>query len=142
MNGLRKRCFINIENVDSDGNKFGLNNNKNNNKRKGIIKLISIKKSTSNIKKFTATFEINGRKKITQFGAKGMSDYLHHHDILRRKRYYLRHSKDLNTNNPAKAGFLSMFILWNKPTLQSSIADYRRRLGIYNRTGKFPKKIN
>jgi len=142
LKGLRKRCFINIENVDSDGNKFGLNNNKNNNKRKGIIKLISIKKSTSNIKKFTATFEINGRKKITQFGAKGMSDYLHHHDILRRKRYYLRHSKDLNTNNPAKAGFLSMFILWNKPTLQSSIADYRRRLGIYNRTGKFPKKIN
>jgi hypothetical protein len=143
LKGLRKRCFINIESVDSDGNKFGLNNNnKVKNKRIRGIKLISIKKSTSSIKKFTATFEINGRKKITQFGAKDMSDYLHHHDILRRKRYYLRHSKDLNTNNPAKAGFLSMFILWNKPTLQGSIADYRRRLGIYNRTGKFPKKIN
>jgi hypothetical protein len=34
-----------------------------------------------------------------------------------------------------------MFVLWNKPSLQASIADYKRRLGIYNRTGKFPTQI-
>jgi hypothetical protein len=35
-----------------------------------------------------------------------------------------------------------MFILWNKKSLQASISDYRRRLGIYNRTGKFPTNIS
>jgi hypothetical protein len=34
-----------------------------------------------------------------------------------------------------------MFVLWNKPSLQASISDYRRRLGVYNRTGKFPTDI-
>ena len=40
-----------------------------------------------------------------------------------------------------RAGFLSMYILWNKPSFKASLADYKRRLNVYNRTGKFPKKI-
>ena len=70
-----------------------------------------------------------------------MSDLTKHKDKKRRNRYIFRHNKDLGTRNPARAGYLSMFILWNKPSLQASIADYRRRLGVYNRTGKFPTKI-
>jgi hypothetical protein len=70
-----------------------------------------------------------------------MSDYTKHHDISLRKREIKRHSKDLKTKNPVRAGYLSMFVLWNKSTLQASIADYRRRLGVYNKTGKFPTKI-
>ena len=34
-----------------------------------------------------------------------------------------------------------MYILWNKPTVTTSLADYKRRLNVYNRTGKFPKEI-
>ena len=88
-----------------------------------------------------ATFETNGRTKVIHFGAKGMSDLTKHKDRTRRKRYILRHHKDLATGNPARAGYLSMFILWTKPSFSASVADYRRRLNIYNRTGKFPTKI-
>ena len=109
--------------------------------KKGKIKLVSIKKSNKSGKKLMATFETNGRKKVIHFGAAGMSDLTKHHDRERRNRYITRHRKDLRTGNPARAGYLSMFVLWNKPSLQASIRDYKRRLGIYNRTGKFPTKI-
>jgi len=138
LKGFRKKCIYNIINVDADGKpikkvSFGTK------KTKGI-KLISIKKSSKSGKKMTATFERNGRKKVIHFGAAGMSDYTKHKDTVRRNRYIFRHHKDLK-GDPARAGYLSMFVLWNKKSLQASISDYRRRLGIYNRTGKFPTTI-
>ena len=89
-----------------------------------------------------ATFETNGRTKVIHFGARGYKDFTTTNDRERRQRYIKRHSKDLGTGNPARAGYLSMFVLWNKPTVSGGIADYRRRLGVYNRTGKFPTKIS
>jgi hypothetical protein len=89
-----------------------------------------------------ATFEIKGRKKVIHFGAKGAGDMTKHKDISRRNRYIFRHHKDLGTGNPTRAGYLSMFVLWNKPSLSSSISDYKRRLAVYNSTGKFPTKIS
>jgi len=71
-----------------------------------------------------------------------MSDFTIHKDKERRERYISRHKKDLKTKDPMKPGYLSMFILWNKPSLRASLADYKRRLGVYNRTGKFPIKIS
>ena len=136
MKGYRKKCVIQVINVDSNGkqiNNFG--------KKKEILKLISIKRSIKKDKKLMATFEKNGRRKVIHFGAKGMSDFTKHKNQERKKRYLDRHHKDLSTRDPSRAGFLSMYILWNKPSLSRSIADYRRRLGIYNRTGKFPTKI-
>ena len=128
---LRSKCKIKFVTVDENGKEFLFGKSK--------IKLISIKKSTTVGKKYTAIFEINGRKKKIHFGAKGMRDYtIKGHRKDRMKLYRQRHRKDLKTKNPARAGFLSMFILWNKPSLTSSIRDYRRRLNIYNRTGKFP----
>jgi hypothetical protein len=144
LKGYRKKCVIRIENINEFGNiirNTAFGKKKKNTiipKKNKKIKLVSIKKSVLKNKKYTAVFEINGRKKTTHFGFKGMSDYTRHKDSARKKRYSLRHSKDLNTKNPTKAGFLSMFILWNKPTLAGSIADYRRRLSTFNRTGKFP----
>ena len=105
------------------------------------IKLISVKKSPKSAKKLRATFEVNGKQTHTDFGAAGMSDYTRHHDKERRSRYITRHKKDLRTNDPKRAGYLSMYVLWNKPTVKGSVADYRKRLAIYNRTGKFPTKI-
>ena len=110
------------------------------------IKLLSIKPLKSGNKKYIAQFEItkqNGKKtkRSTKFGAKGMSDYTKHKDTERRNRYITRHTKDLRTNDPIRAGYLSMYILWNKKTFKSSLADYKRRLNTYNRTGKFPKSI-
>ena len=88
-----------------------------------------------------ATFKIGDKKKIVHFGASGMNDFTITKNVVRKKLYVQRHHKDLNTNDPARAGYLSMFILWNKKSVGSSIRDYRRRLGIYNRTGKFPVNI-
>jgi hypothetical protein len=110
---------------------------------KRSIKLISIKRSTKSGKKMMATFETNGRKKIIHFGAAGMPDLTRHKDVhKRRSKYIFRHHKDLGTGDPTRAGYLSMFVLWNKPSLHASIADYRRRLNVYNKTGKFPTNIS
>ena len=145
---LRKKCEIKIIDIDENGNRltrFGKPTRKNvkNTKHVKQVKLINLKKSNKQGKKYMATFtfEKGGRTKIIHFGAAGMSDFTRNKDIKRKHRYILRHRKDLKTRNPIRAGYLSMFILWNKQNLQSSIRDYKRRLNIYNRTGKFPINI-
>jgi len=139
---LRKKCEIKFVDVDENGNRFSFGKSNKKTKSNKKIKLISIKKSTKQGKKYTATFEKNGKTKIIHFGSAGMSDLTKHKDITRRNRYIFRHRKDLETGDPSRAGYLSMFILWNKPSLKASTSDYRRRLGIYNSTGKFPTKIS
>ena len=103
-----------------------------------MIKVVGFKKLKNNTKKYEITFQKNGKKYIRKFGATGMSDYTIHKDRERRERYISRHKKDLKTNDPMKPGYLSMFILWNKSSLSASLADYKRRLNVYNKTGKFP----
>jgi len=154
MKGYRKKCLIEIIKVDKDGNAFGkrklhrsfrrdknITFGKRKLRKNSLIKLISIKKSNQKGKKLMAKFDIGGRSRVIHFGASGMSDYTRHRDKIRRNRYIFRHFKDLKTNDPTRAGYLSMFVLWNKPSLQASITDYRRRLNTYNKTGKFPTKI-
>ena len=92
------------------------------------MKLESITKATDGVHKLKATFvQDDGRKKTTSFGLKGASDYLIHGDLERRNRYRDRHEKDLETNDPTRAGYLSFWILWNLPSLAASVADYRKR---------------
>lgn len=93
---------------------------------------VKIEKSTSKTKKLKAIFYDKDKKKIKtiQFGAKGYSDYTIHKDDERKKRYIDRHKKNENWNDPMTAGTLSRFILWNKPTLQSSINDYKKRFNL------------
>ena len=55
------------------------------------------------------------------FGAAGYSDFTIHKDPERKNRYIERHEKRENWNNPETAGYLSLFILWNKPTIKQSI---------------------
>lgn len=99
--------------------------------------LVSIKKSNKPGKKMMATFKKNGRIKVVHFGSTGYQDYTIHHDLKRKKNYTRRHLKDLKTKDPSRAGFLSMYVLWNKKSLPASISDYRRRLNKFNKTGKF-----
>lgn len=106
-----------------------------------MIKVKRFKKLKGNSKKYEIIFEKNGKTYTRKFGAAGMSDYTIHKDKERRERYISRHKKDLRTNDPMKPGYLSMYILWNKPSIKASLADYKRRVNIYNKTGKFPKDI-
>ena len=46
-----------------------------------------------------------------------------------KKAYKSRHS-NYSLSSPYTAGSLSMFLLWNKPTLSASIKDYERRYKI------------
>ena len=92
---------------------------------------VIIKKSTIPKKKYTAIFYDGEKKKKTiHFGASGYSDFLKHKDEERKKRYIDRHKARENWSDPMTAGALSRFILWNKPTLRASIADYKKRFNL------------
>ena len=67
---------------------------------------------------------------ITKFGQTDpkMGTYIDHQDKELKKNYIKRHLKDLETNDYKRAGYLSMFLLWNKPTFKESIKDFNRRV--------------
>jgi hypothetical protein len=94
------------------------------------MKLLHVEKLHDGKHKYRAVFDNNGRTKSTKFGASGMDDYTITKDKEQRDRYRTRHAKDLNTNDPSRAGYLAYFLLWNKPTLTASIADYKRRFNM------------
>ena len=79
-----------------------------------------------------AVFDMgDGKTKETHFGAKGYEDYTTHHDIERRARYRLRHEKDLATNDPTRAGFLSLGILWGDSTnIATNISNYKKKYNL------------
>lgn len=63
----------------------------------------------------------------TDFGDPNYEDYTQHKDEKRRELYKQRHKKDLETNNPRKAGFLSYYILWGPSTsIEENIRQYKR----------------
>lgn len=90
--------------------------------------LISIKKDTDKKHKLVATFKNKetGRTKTTHFGAVGYDDFTKTKDEEQKKRYLARHKKNENWTDPTTAGSLSKYILWNKPTVKASIADYKK----------------
>ena len=90
--------------------------------------LVSIKKDTNGKNKMVAVFEDKktGRTKRTHFGAAGYTDYTKSKDEEKKKLYLNRHRKNENWNDYTSAGALSKFILWNKPTIKASIADYKK----------------
>ena len=94
------------------------------------MKLLRVEKLSGDTHKYKAVFDNDGRTKSTKFGASGMDDFTLAKNVEQRDRYRTRHAKDLKTNDPTRAGYLSWFILWNKPTIEASIADYRRRFNM------------
>lgn len=67
----------------------------------------------------------------TPFGAYGMDDYTITRDKAQRDRYRTRHKKDLSTNDPKRAGFLSYHLLWgNSTSIQSNKRAYESRFKV------------
>lgn len=93
------------------------------------LRLKSIKPSHKAEKKWDATFIYpDGHQKVVPFGAKGMSDYTKHKDKTRKLRYLKRHSgMGESWQKPDTPGALAKWVLWNKPSLRASIADYKKR---------------
>jgi len=96
-------------------------------KKSRKLKLIKIVKSPIKEKKYRAYFSTG---KHTDFGASGYSDFIHHKDPERKKRYIERHRKRENWKNPKTAGALSLYILWNKKTFRASLSDYKKRFNL------------
>ena len=93
---------------------------------------MTIKPSNKSGKKYMAIFKKDGgRSKTTHFGAAGMDDYTLTGDKEARKRYRQRHKKDLNTNDPTRAGYLSYYILWGESkSIKENIRNYKRRFNL------------
>jgi hypothetical protein len=73
-------------------------------------------------------FEKDGKQKIVPFGQKGYSDYTKHKNKTRKARYLKRHSgMGEHWNKPDTPGALAKWVLWNKPSLSASIADFKKR---------------
>ena len=91
---------------------------------------VSIGKSTRAGKKMMAIFYDEAKRKVktTHFGQEGASDYTIHGDMARKANYIARHNKAREDwKDYMSAGALSYRILWNKPTLTTSIEDYMNR---------------
>ena len=95
------------------------------------MKLLRVEKLSGDKHKYKAVFQTDeGRTRTTKFGASGMDDFTLTKDVQQCDNYRTRHAKDLRTGDPTRAGYLAYYLLWNKPTLTASIADYRRRFGL------------
>ncbi len=93
---------------------------------------MTVKKSDKAGKKYSATFTYDdGKKKVTHFGSAGMDDYTITKNKEQRKRYRSRHRKDLKTNDPTRAGYLSWYLLWGESTsLRDNIRSYKKRFNL------------
>lgn len=85
---------------------------------------IVLTKSKKKEKKYDAI--IDGNKTVS-FGQAGASDFTKHKDVERKDRYIRRHKNKENWNDPKTAGFYAKNILWNKPSIRSSIEDTNKR---------------
>ena len=108
-----------------------------------VKRLVSVKPSTRKGKKYDAFFEYIDRKtgeidvKKVSFGAEGYTDYTlsslskDPDRNERKERYINRHSREKELwKEPDNPASLSRWILWNLPTFQASLLDFRRRFGV------------
>ena len=100
-----------------------------------MVMEVVIKKSSKKDKKLDAI--IDGKKTVS-FGAKKYSDYTLHKDPERKQRYIDRHKKNEHwTLSGIKTpGFYAKHVLWNKPTLKSSVDDLNKKYKSFNVTLK------
>jgi hypothetical protein len=108
------------------------------------MKLLKIMNSPITTKKWRAVFKTDqGKEKTTDFGSSGMRDFT----LINNKtsKFYLpkiidrnvvkdsylrRHKKNENWNNPMSAGALSRWLLWDKKTMKSSIANFKKKFNL------------
>ena len=88
---------------------------------------IIITRSTNKNKKYTAIVEDGDKTKTIHFGQAGASDYTIHKDATRKERYLKRHRKNENWDDPNTAGYFSKNLLWNKPSIQESFKDMKKK---------------
>ena len=84
---------------------------------------ITIQRSSRRGNKLVA---FDGRQRV-HFGAEGYEDYTAHRDPARRQRYIARHRGENWTREGVMTpGWLSRYILWEKPSLREAVASANR----------------
>ena len=78
--------------------------------------------SASTRPKYKLMARAGGR--TVHFGAAGYDDYTTHHDDERRRLYLARHAarEDWGRTGVLTAGWLSRWLLWEKPSLRAAVA--------------------
>jgi hypothetical protein len=84
-------------------------------------------KSEKPEKRMKAVFD---EKKTVHFGSEGASTFLEHRDTKIKRAWIARHKVREKWNDPMTAGALSRWILWNKPSLEESINDYKQKFNL------------
>ena len=93
------------------------------------MKLIKIVKSNAKNKKFTATFEKDGKEKVVQFGDNRYKDFSIGATEEQRKSYRSRHASGASA--PADtANALSFHILWNTRSRAKNIEIFKRKYNV------------
>jgi len=82
-------------------------------------------------KAYRATFtrKKDGSVIHTDFGSADYENYTQHHDDIRKKKFLTRFRSMIERykDNPQAPTTLSRYILWNKPTIDESLLDYKRK---------------
>ncbi len=95
------------------------------------MKLLKVGRSDRPLKKYVATFEIDGKTKTVHFGSATSKTYLDHHDTTKRENYIKRHKVRENFNDPLTAGSLSKHLLWGPTTsLQQNIKLFKKQFNL------------
>ena len=97
-----------------------------------VIKLLSIIPSTRKDKKLLAIFAVGDKIVKTHFGSKFSETFIDHNNPLKKANYIKRH-KALGTEDyedPFTPASLSMYILWNKPTFEESLEDFKKKFNL------------
>ena len=85
---------------------------------------VVISKSTRAGRKYQAT----ANNKTVHFGAVGYESYIDHKDPKRKSSYISRHSnEDHSRANIMSPAFMSRWVLWEKPSKKSAIANLNRK---------------
>ena len=96
------------------------------------MKLLRVIKSPNPGKKWRAVFETDaGRINNTDFGDSSMEDYTQHGSDEKRESYRSRHRKDLETDDPTRAGYLSYYVLWgDSKSFSKNLESYKKRFNL------------
>ena len=86
---------------------------------------VIITKSSNKNTKFDAN--VDGKK--ISFGDNRYEDFTMHKNEKRKQNYISRHSnEDHSKSNIASPAFMSRWVLWHMPTIESSIADLNKQI--------------
>ena len=98
-----------------------------------MTRFIALHKSDKPDKKYYAELVSSAGNTIrVYFGDSSAKDYTSFNPLVReehKRRYLIRHQsrEDWGASGRETPGFYARWILWNKPTIQASVADMKNR---------------